>query len=136
MTVTTNTTKVLINRSTRYDTANNIAVKASSLGSDFQYTLNASNISKSGLLLNWPSSHHVPFIENAIIEMIIDPDKQWVDNPTKLLGKVVRKSVSPSLDNQQFGIRIIERDVTDEQAWLKYFEKLSKNTNEFEIFKD
>ncbi len=116
------TTKV---RATRYDVSGQLKVASKTIGTDISYALDLTNVSRTGLLLEWDQKRYVPFIENTIIEMTIDPGKQWLQEPLNCLGKVVRR-----IDQRGavifFGVHIVQIDNNDMLAWDSCISEIAK----------
>lgn len=103
-------------RAQRMDVDGSMVVDSKTLGTSITYRLTTRNVSKSGMLLSWNNDSHVPFIVNTLIEMTIDPGARWLSQPVPCLGKVVRREEGGSA-GASFGIRIIQIDNSDLEAW-------------------
>jgi len=118
-------------RAPRYRIDRELIVSSKTIGTAVAYPLRTDNVSKSGFLLTWTAGSRVPFIENTILEMTIDPNSQWLEVPVHCLGKVVRKkekagasAMEPS--EVQFGVRIVQIDNEDLANWDLCLENLSE----------
>lgn len=105
-------------RAPRVPTRRSLFVEASTIGTAVVYPLVVENMSRSGMLLTWQATFRIPFIENTLIEMRIDPEGSLFENPLKCLGKVVRRSEMESgTHHASFGIHIIQMEATDIEKW-------------------
>jgi hypothetical protein len=107
------------NRAPRFDAPENLIVTGKTIGTSVAYQMSTENISRSGMLLSWEHKAPVPFIENTILELTIDPHSKVLDLPVSCLGRVVRK-VEQTDDGQRhvkFGIRIVQIDNSDLDSW-------------------
>ena len=102
-------------RNPRHQLDCEIAVTVRTIGSDLSFPLSTRLVSKSGMLLNWVSSLHVPFLPNTIVSMTIDPNSAVLTNPLECLGKVVVRL--PGASGPDFGISIIQIDARDLNEW-------------------
>ena len=117
-------------RAPRMDINSSLVVDSKTLGTSINYRLTTKNVSKSGLLLSWGNETHVPFIVNTLIEMTIDPGGRWLTSPVPCLGKVVRRE-EEGPQGASFGIRIIQIDNSDLEAWEKCVLNLEKEAKQF-----
>ena len=113
-------------RSPRTGVDNSLVVDSKTLGTSINYRLTTKNVSKSGLLLSWNNDSHVPFIVNTLIEMTIDPGSRWLSRPVPCLGKVVRREEIGAA-GANFGIRIVQIDNSDLEAWEACIISLEKD---------
>jgi len=106
-------------RAPRFEAPDNLIVTGKTIGTSVAYQMSTENISRSGMLLTWGHKAPVPFIENTILELTIDPNSRVLDLPVSCLGRVVRK-VEQTDDGQKhvkFGIRIVQIDNSDLDSW-------------------
>ncbi len=115
-------------RATRYDVAGALKVTSKTIGTAITYKLELNNVSRTGLLLHWDHQRHVPFIENTIIEMTIDPNSFWLKEPLSCLGKVVRR-IDQRNNRIYFGVHIVQIDNNDLLAWENCIGEISKKAN-------
>lgn len=108
-------------RAPRFDVKSQVQVQTKTLGAEVSYGLTTRNVSRSGLLLSWEQGSRVPFIENTLVEMTIDPHKSLLETPVQCLGKVVRRvDKSAHVDRQSvadFGVQIVQIDGDDLSNW-------------------
>ena len=106
-------------RAPRFDVGQSLLVASKTIGTAVAYNLATQNISKSGMLLSWEHSTPVPFSENTILELTIDPELSFLDEAVNCLGKVVRKetSIRDGQKTTKFGIRIVQIDHSDLDSW-------------------
>lgn len=105
-------------RATRF--SKRLFVASKTIGTEVTFNLSTQNVSRSGLKLGWEQMRPIPFIENTIIEMTIDPMREFLKEPLQCLGKVVRREgvqSKQSGSNLSFGISIIQIDATDLDLW-------------------
>lgn len=116
-------------RATRFKVEDDLKVSSRTIGTGTQYTLMTNDLSRSGLLLSWRHRvNGVPFRENTLIEMVIDPDKQLLSEPVECIGKVVRKVVQKAEGREvHFGIRIVQIENNDMNEWENCIDYLSTN---------
>jgi hypothetical protein len=117
-------------RAPRYEIPNELLVASKTIGTSVAYTLHTENISRSGMLLIWNHKAPVPFIENTILELTIDPSTMVLSAPVSCLGKVVRKIVTNEAGEPetQFGVRIVQIDGTDLDKWETCIDDLAKKS--------
>ena len=110
----------------RYTPGKDLFVTSKTIGTDFSYKLDTGNISRSGMLLNWRGERNLPFIENTIIEMVIDPNGEFLTKPVACMGKIVRKAPGASAGAKtQYGVSIVQVDEEDQQEWDKCLKDLA-----------
>ncbi len=100
----------------RYSTPRRLTVASKTIGTQFVYGFATCNISLSGLLLR-SDKIGVPFRENTILEMIIDPEGDWFSQPVSILGRVVRR-VDHANGHHDLGINVIHMDGSESSEWL------------------
>ena len=112
-------------RATRYQMDMTLQVASKTLGTHVAYPLDLDNVSHSGMLLTWANHRYVPFIENTIIEMTVDPDRRWLKEPLICLGKVVRR-LDHDTKLTYFGVHIVQMEGDDSTKWESCIVELSK----------
>lgn len=112
-------------RAPRMEVDQALVVDSKTLGTTISYRLTTMNVSKSGLLLQWTNESHVPFIVNTLIELTIDPGRRWLPQPVPCLGKVVRRE-EVGVEGARFGVRIVQIDNADLEAWEGCIKALEK----------
>jgi hypothetical protein len=105
-------------RAKRIGVGKTLKVEARTIGTPMTYVLATENVSRSGLLLHIGNNRKVPYRVNTLVELTVDRDSQFFDQPVALLGKIVR--VAQDGDQRpQFGVHIIQLDGDDLTAWEK-----------------
>ena len=90
-------------------------VDSRTIGTNANYKLSTEDVSRSGLLLVWDRETAMPFIENTILELTIDPDSNCLGDPVNCLGKVVRREESGGAS--VLGVQIVQMDNSDMDIW-------------------
>lgn len=108
------------------DSPNPLMIESRTLGVPVNFRLASHNISRSGILLENHSNKKVPYNVNTLLELIIDPDMNWLQKPVACVAKVIRLNRSP-LGREQYGIKIVQMDDSDNQVWDKCFKNLELN---------
>ena len=106
-----------------------LAVVSKTLGTEASYAMSTMDVSKSGLLLAWDRKVRMPFIENTLIEMTIDPGSKALSAPVPCLGKVIRRVDRPTDGNQEaslIGVQIVQMDGDDINVWEKCLDQLEE----------
>ncbi len=121
-------------RAPRFEVTDAVQVQSRTIGTDVSYSLSTKNVSRSGLLLTWEQNSRVPFIENTIIEMTIDPNCQLLHEPVHCLGKVVRRVQRPMMggnaaNTAEFGVRIVQIDNRDLDVWESCIDELTRSSD-------
>jgi hypothetical protein len=114
-------------RAPRFKLEQELVVTSKTIGTDVSFRLNTENVSRSGMLLRWGQTRPIPFIENTIIEMTIDPKGELLHRPVICLGKIVRKRGTYAQGDLEFGIAIIQIDNADLDVWESCLEELSSH---------
>jgi hypothetical protein len=57
----------------------------------------------------------MPFIENTLLELTIDPQASCLGDPVSCLGKVVRRTETDG--SSVLGVQIVQMDNDDLDAW-------------------
>ncbi len=105
-------------RATRYVPRHAISVATKTIGTTISFRMETENLSLSGLLLAWNQRRVIPFIENTIIELVIDPNCEILRKPLACLGKIVRKNERLDQDlGPMFGVAIVQMDANDTSMW-------------------
>ncbi len=113
-------------RAPRFRPSERVVVNSKTIGTYLTYKLSTENLSRSGLLLEWQQNRPIPFIENTILEMTIDPGANILGKPLQCLGKIVRRKESNARSGEtQFGVSIIQIEQEDMEQWHSCIEELS-----------
>lgn len=95
-----------------------MCVRSKTIGTTLVYKFDTENISKTGLLLNYPTEMKVPYRENTILELTIDTESNNLPTPIQCIGKVVRRSLANQRDDVfQIGISIVQIDAESQSVW-------------------
>jgi hypothetical protein len=118
-----------------------LLVTSRTIGTAVHYNMKTSDISRSGMLLSWRHDiNKVPFRENTLIEMTIDPNSKLFNSPVSCIGKVVRRIKDEKLKKAdvQLGIQIVQIENEDLSEWehcidflMQTAEHLITNNSEF-----
>ena len=124
-------------RAPRFDMSSRVQVQTKTLGAEISYGLTTRNVSRSGLLLTWEQGSRVPFIENTLVEMTIDPHQSLLDIPVNCMGKVVRRVDNFSEESQQsmsdFGVQIVQIDGNDLVNWEACITALAQKVKQLNV---
>jgi len=113
-------------RAPRFRPKERVIVNSKTIGTYLTYKLSTENLSRSGMLLEWQQNRPIPFIENTILEMTIDPDSRVLGKPLQCLGKIVRRKKSEDHAGEtQFGVSIIQIEQEDMEDWHSCIDELS-----------
>lgn len=104
-------------RAPRFSPNEDLVVKSKTIGTMLAYQLSTDDISYSGLLLSWNHNVTIPFRENTLIEMEIDPESNWLNEPVRCMGKVARRFNSNDGATTKFGISIVQIDHDSLKNW-------------------
>ena len=116
-----------------------ITVESKTIGTEAWCKMTTVDISKSGMLLTWSRKSKMPYIENTIIELTIDPDGRHFKAPVFCLAKVVRKakpekSASYRGDlGRELGVQIVQIDNDDYDVWENCLNQLEHMLDGYEI---
>jgi hypothetical protein len=114
-----------------------LRVTSRTLGVPVEYELVSANISKSGILMEYPTGQNVqggergkgnqriPFNVNTLLELTIDPGQQWLQRPVQCVGKVVRLAHSAS-GAIQYGVKIVQIEGGENEVWESCFRHLEE----------
>lgn len=117
-------------RAPRFRMEKELRVSSRTIGTGVHYQLSTSDISRSGMLLSWRHAiNKVPFRENTLLELTIDPDQQLFKEPVHCIGKVVRKINENGKTNAdvELGIQIVQIENGDLSEWDLCIDYLTKN---------
>jgi len=106
-----------------------LMVESKTLGTQAAYRMSTLDVSKSGLLLSWERKGRMPFIENTILEMTIDPSSDSLNMPVLCLGKVIRrvdKEADELDDSAYIGVQIVQMEGQDINVWEQCLDELEK----------
>ncbi len=107
-----------------------LKVESRTLGTNAAYNFSTEDVSKSGLLLVWDRDiSHMPFLENTLLELTIDPESSLLGYPVNCLGKVVRKDIATVKDKKVdvLGVQILQMDSSDMDNWEDCLSELENN---------
>lgn len=114
---------------TRLPAPDDLSIVARTLGNPLAFDIQVSNISRTGMLLEWnKEKFKPPFRENTLIELELKTRIKGEPRRINCLAKVVRKSLSASVT--QYGIRMIHNDEQDQLNWLEMVTSLEKRAPE------
>lgn len=102
-------------RAKRIDALAGTIVESKTLGTDFSFHLEAANASRTGLLVNTGRYKRIPFGPRTLVELKIDPDKRYLDEPVKCLGKIVRRE-----GEDRYGIEFVDMEKEDARRWESF----------------
>jgi len=112
---------------TRMSAPDDLKIVARTLGNPLSFDIQVSNISRTGMLLEWnKEKFKPPFRENTLIELELKTRIKGEPRRINCLGKVVRKSLNQCVT--QYGIRMIHNDEQDHLNWLEMVTSLEKNS--------
>ena len=103
-------------RAKRVNSGGSLVVEVKTIGAPMAYRMVAKNASRTGLLLQRQSNQNVPFLENTILELDIDPDGHSITDPLRCLGKVVRLDQT-GRSICAYGVEIIQMGKWEQRAW-------------------
>ncbi len=110
----------------RLTPGDDLKVNARTLGTKIGFDVTVTNISRSGLLLEWPNAKlPLPFIENTLIEMELNTVFKGQPRHIQCMGKIVRRAKDS--DKSFYGVRVIHTEDQDQVEWVKLisgFEKI------------
>ena len=111
-----------------------LRVTSRTLGVPVEYELVSANISKSGILMEYPlgqgsqggqGNQRIPFNVNTLLELTIDPGQQWLQQPVQCVGKVVRLAHAAS-GAIQYGVKIVQIEGGENEVWESCFRHLEE----------
>lgn len=114
-----------------------LRVTSRTLGVPVDYELVSANISKSGILMEYPhgqgsqgeqgrsGNQRIPFNVNTLLELTIDPGQQWLQQPVQCVGKVVRLAHAAS-GAMQYGVKIVQIEGSENEVWESCFRHLEE----------
>ena len=95
------------------------------MGNPLSFDVRVSNLSRSGMLLEWShEKFRPPFRENTLIEIELKTFLRGEPRRINCLAKVVRRMVNGNSAN--YGIRMIHNDEQDHLDWLSMITHLEK----------
>lgn len=115
-------------RAIRYET-DRLQVYTRTFGSNLVYPLVSENVSRSGIKLVWKRHEKLPFRENTLIEMVIDPDQEMLQRAIPGIGRVVRLSQNENKE-PEIGIFIVHLPITDQFYWEHNLEKCIRGSED------
>jgi len=118
-------------RSPRFLPGQELIVNSKTIGTSLSYKLKTEDVSETGLLLCWEYETQVPFLQNTLVEMEIDPTGAWLDEPLLCVGKVVRKFGEVGT---KFGIVIVQMDGESISSWENCVGRLQERAKDSTTF--
>ena len=113
-------------RSLRLTPPENLKVQARTLGTKLSFDVPVSNISRSGMLLEWSNKKYtLPFIENTLVEIELTTTLRGEPRNISILGKVTRKFGENSA--ALYGIKLIHSGEQDHFEWINIITNLEKS---------
>ena len=112
-------------RAPRFTTNGGLLVKSKTIGTMLAYQLSTDDISSSGMLLSWDHNATIPFRENTLLELEIDPQGSWLGKPLYCMGKVARRFVADEESKTKFGISIVQMDGDCMNKWENCIQKIA-----------
>lgn len=104
-----------------------LKIIARTLGNPVAFDIQVTNISRSGMLLEWDKEkYRPPFRENTLLELELKTLINGEPRRINCMAKVVRRSLN--LHVTQFGIRMIHNDDQDQLNWLEMVTSLEKQS--------
>lgn len=111
----------------RMQAPDDLLAVARTMGNTSSFSIRVSNISRSGMLLEWNNEKfRPPFRENTLIELELKTNVKGQPRRINCLAKVVRRNLSQS--SAQFGVRMIHNDEQDHMNWLEMITTLEKSS--------
>lgn len=111
---------------TRMQAPDDLLAVARTMGNTSSFSIKVSNISRSGMLLEWHNEKfRPPFRENTLIELELKTNVKGRPRRINCLAKVVRRNLGQS--SAQFGVRMIHNDEQDHMNWLEMITTLEKS---------
>ena len=109
-------------RSERLEALSDFFVNVRTFGSMDEYKLRIDNVSKSGMKVLTQEGEGAPFSINTVVEMVIDPNKKWLDRSLPCIGKMMRRE--EHTDFIEFGLRFVENTDSFNHYWGLWVDKL------------
>lgn len=114
---------------TRMSPPEDLRVIARTMGTPSCFELQVSNLSRSGMLLEWDQQKfRLPFRENTLIELEVQTQFRGQPRKINCLAKIVRRNTSG--EAMHYGIRMIHHDEQEHLNWLSMIASLEKNTDQ------
>lgn len=112
-------------RSIRLTPPDNLKIHVKTLGTKLSFDVPVSNVSRSGLLLEWSNiKYTLPFIENTLVELELTTDIRGEQRRLCILGKVTRKFGEE--DSSRYGIKLIHSGEQDQFEWMNIVTAMEK----------
>ena len=102
-------------RQQRFDTPGGYQVTARTIGTRLAFQLPITNMSRTGMMIEWSKDLKVPFNVNSILELEVSAGSSEEPITVGCLGKVVRTTTANGVNG--FGIKIIQADTDNQVAW-------------------
>jgi hypothetical protein len=126
----TPTTKEKVPPAVRMTPSEDLKVNARTLGTKLGFDIPVANISRSGMLLEWPNAKlPLPFIENTLIEMELSAILKGQPRRVQCMGKVVRRTKDTG--SSFYGVRVIHTDDQDQMEWVTLISGFEKTLAQF-----
>jgi hypothetical protein len=114
---------------TRMSPPDDLRVTARTMGTPNCFEVNVSNLSRSGMLLEWDSQKfRLPFRENTLIELEVKTQFKGLPRKINCLAKVVRRNTRGQ--TMHYGIRMIHHDEQEHLNWLSMIASIEKNSQQ------
>lgn len=113
-------------RNSRFDKGPNLTVVAQTFGTSYRYHFKSQDISRSGMLIVCERECLVPFNSSTLLELVIDPQGEWLKAPLACIAKVIRRS--STIDQKTgssrscFGIHFVELSEESQKTWRSIVE--------------
>ena len=102
-------------RQQRFEPPTGYKVTARTIGTRLAFQLPITNMSRSGMMIEWTKQLNIPFSVNTILELEVLAPSQNGTTTVGCLGKVVRTTTSDGTNG--FGVKIIQADADNQEAW-------------------
>ncbi len=109
----------------RFSVLGDLEISVKTFGTSLQFDFVTKNMSKSGLLIR-SQANPLPYRENTLLEINVDPKLQRITKPVSLMGKVTRR-VDLTSGEVDLGISVIG-ELSDMEGWnqcVSSFEKVA-----------
>jgi hypothetical protein len=105
--------------------SDDLKVNARTLGTNMGFEIPVANISRSGMLLEWPNAKiSLPFIENTLIEMELNTVFKGQPRRIICMGKIVRRTKDGG--SSFYGVRVIHTDDHEQMEWVSLISGFEK----------
>jgi hypothetical protein len=101
-------------------------LNARTLGTKFGFDIPVSNISRTGMLLEWANTRKpLPFIENTLIEIELSTMLKGQPRHINFMGKIVRKTKAEK--SALYGVQVIHTDDQEQLEWVALISSFEKS---------